>query len=130
MSKKNSIWYIDWIGLGRNEFGGYKIYEITIPKELFTTSLHPKGKNRVLKITKNNIEEYKKLMRRCWETEGIVNGFNYLVIVLNKRNIIGVDATSKFIKKHVAPRLIFHSEAYIWQKPSQIKIKKIETVAI
>ena len=69
-------------------------------------------------------------MRKCWEFGGKALGFDYLVIQLTKRNIIGVDLTSKFIEKHFEPAMIFQPEAFIWQKPSQIKIKKIETVKI
>jgi hypothetical protein len=132
ISKKNSWWYRIWkkIGIDGVNNEGYKIYEITIPKELYTTSLYPKGKNKILKITKNNIKEYKKLMRQCWKFNGKGKGFHYLVIELTKRNIIGVDATSKFIRKHMQSAMIFEPEAFIWQKPSQIKIKKIKTVTI
>ena len=117
--QKNSSWYkIEKDISKQNEYRGYSMYEIIIPKELFTTSLYPNGKNRVLKITKNNIKEYKKLK--------LSDNF---YSILTGRNIIGVDVTSKFIYKHISvDGTINPPEAFIWQKPSQIKIKKIETV--
>jgi len=65
MSKKNSWWYEMKINDGKPKDdykGGHTIYKITIPKKLYTSSLHPKNKNKILKITKNNIDEYIKYL--------------------------------------------------------------------
>ena len=124
MSKKNSRWYINYISMGTlstGYTGGYSIWKITIPKELFTTSLHPKGENKILKITKRNIVDYKKMLKQY-------KGRNALINELTERHIIGIDVTSKFTYKHQALGGLIPLEAFIWQKPSQIKIKKIETV--
>ena len=122
MSKKNSWWYEMKINDGKPKDGykgGYYIYQITIPKELFTTSLHP-TKNKILKITKNNIDEYiKYLDLHC---DGTFQS------ELAKRNIIGVDATNKIVTKYKyrKHKLISPPEARIWKKLPQIKIKKCD----
>nr|QBK88762.1 MAG: hypothetical protein LCMiAC01_04440 [Mimivirus LCMiAC01] len=118
-SRKNSFWYNVEQRIGKEYYGGYIIYEINIPKILFTTSFNP-IKNKIVKITKKNINEYKKLTKQY---KGSIN----FIKEMKKRNIIGIDATSKFISKH---RSLNPPEGYIWKFPNTIKIKKIKVYDI
>ena len=121
-SKKNSFWYNVEKSVGENDYGGYIIYKIYIPKLLFTTSFEEK--NKIVRITSKNINEYNKLLK---EYPGNINFINEM----KKRGIIGIDATSNFIAnfkymnltekpEHITP------EGYLWDFPKMIKITKIQ----
>ena len=118
-SKKNSMWYNIEKQISE-DYGGYIIYEISIPNNLFTLSFNPRTKNKIVKITKENIDEYKKLKKTY-------KGRNNFIEEMNKRNIIGIDATSEIINKHWS---LPAPEGYIWQKPKSIKIKKYKIVKL
>jgi hypothetical protein len=118
-SKKNSFWYNIEKDISK-DYGGYIIYEIYIPNYLFTSSFNPIKKNKIVKITKKNIFEYNQL-------KNVYGGHNDFIEEMKKRNIIGIDATfnkGKIYKTENPP------EGYLWQKPKDIKIKKIETVIL
>ena len=121
-SKKNSIWY-NIEKKASKEFGGYRMYEIYIPQTYFTLSFNPKTKDKIVKITLDNIKEYREL-------KVIPNGFypHYPFIdnIKKKRNIIGIDATLE----HNELRITGLPEGYIWKKPKDIKIKLIEIVKL
>ena len=116
-SKKNSRWYYIWKDISK-DYGGYIEYKISFPRTLYTTSFNPRIKNKIVKITKENIQEYKYLKKKY---KGHIN----FIKEMNKRNIIGIDATSKFIIKYVA-LLRSPPEGFIWKFPKTIKIKKYE----
>ena len=103
-SKKNSGWYNMEKDIGQTNFGGYKIY---IPDNMFTTSFNPRTKNKIVKITKNNLEEYKKIVKKY--------GKKYF---LQNKNIIGIDSTFEHPNNFVQGP----PEGYIWKKPKEIKI--------
>lgn len=113
-SKKDSFWYRLEINISK-DYGGYIIYEICIPKNRFTTSFNPRSK-KIVKITKKNIKEYKKLQDNR-RRDHFMN-----------ENIIGFDLNTKFIEdrrwKYITP------EGFIWEKPNDITIKKIKTVKL
>lgn len=116
-SKKNSFWYNVEKQISE-DYGGYIIYEISIPNNLFTLSFNPRTENKIVKVTKENIDEYKKLIKTH-------KGRKNFIKEMNKRNIIGIDATSEFIHKHWS---LPAPEGYLWQKPESIKIKMIKVV--
>ena len=115
-SKENSWWYNVEKDISK-DYGGYIIYEITIPNNLFTLSFNPRTKNKIVKVTKQNINEYYKLKKTY-------RGHDIFIKEMNKRNIIGIDATS-IIHKSLSP-----PEGYLWQKPKSIKIKMIKIVKL
>lgn len=115
-SKKDSYFYNSWITLSKNEYGGYIIYEIYIPSNMFTTSFNPRTKNKIVKITRENIVEYKKLRK-------IYKGQEIFRKEMDSRGIIGIDCTDKFTHKHQSvgfPTM----EGHIWRFPRSIKIKR------
>jgi len=118
-SKKNSMWYNIEKQISE-DYGGYIIYEISIPNNLFTLSFNPRTKNKIVKITTQNINEYKKLKKTY-------RGHDNFIKEMNKRNIIGIDATSEFIHKH---KTLPPPEGYLWKKPKSIKIKRIKIVKL
>ncbi len=118
-SKKNSFWYNVEQDIGKKDYGGYIIYEIEIPKLQFTTSFNPIKKNKIVKLTPKNIQEYIKI-----RTEVAKKKYNFIE-EMNKRNIIGIDATAKFIKEKYNLQ-IESDEGFIWKFPRTIKIKKIK----
>ncbi len=118
-SKKNSRWYNVEKQISE-DYGGYIIYEIYIPNNIFTLSFTPRTKNKIVRITRQNINEYKKLIKTY-------KGRNNFIKEMNKRNIIGIDATSEFIYKH---KTLPPPEGYLWQKPKSLKIKMIKIVKL
>lgn len=118
-SKRNSRWYNVEKKISQN-YGGYIIYEISIPNNLFTFSFNPRTKNKIVKVNKQNIDEYKKLRK-------MYKGINNFIIEMNKRNIIGIDATSKFINKY---KSLPSPEGYIWKTTKSIKIKRCKIVKL
>lgn len=118
-SKKNSFWYNIEKEISV-DYGGYIIYEIYIPNNLFTSSFKPRTKNKIIKVTKQNINEYKKLKE-------IYGGHTNFIKEMKKNNIIGVDANSSIIYKH---KNLSHPEGYLWEKPDSIKIKRIKIVKL
>lgn len=124
--KKDSFWYNIEKSIGKDDYGGYIIYEVYIPKSLFTTSFNPKEKNKIVKITPDNINEFNDLLKKS------IGKYRYYI--LKKRNIIGVDATANFIANRQFHKYLTSEEAitmitpegYIWSFPKSIKIKKIE----
>ena len=129
-SKKNSFWYNVEQDIGKTDYGGYIIYEIEIPKLQFTTSFNPIKKNKIVKLTPKNIQEYIKIL-----TEVAKKKYNFIE-EMNNRNIIGIDATAKFIREkneeysfiEISEGLIgiTSDEGFIWKFPRTIKIKKIK----
>jgi hypothetical protein len=117
-SKKNSKWNMLEKDVSES-YGGYREYEIDIPKKLFTTSFHPKAKGKVVKINKDNINEYIESRKKYGGHHGIVKE-------MNKRNIIGIDCTLE----HPDAYYTGFPEGFIWKKPSSIKIKLIEVVKL
>ena len=115
-SKKNSFWYNTELEISKDDYyKGYSIYEITIPRKLFTYSFNPK-KPKIVKINKNNIEEYKKLISK-----------KNFIEEMTKKNIIGIDAnlpdSNEYLNKTI---LKTPPEGYIWKTHKDIKIKKIK----
>lgn len=120
-SKKDSFWYRIWPEVGLDNYGAYVMYEIYIPNNMFTTSFNPKfAKNKILKITKKNIAQYKKLYSlKCGGRFDIFKAFGY----------IGIDATASWIKKgNNKGKVMSSPEGILWRKIRGIKIKKIEVV--
>ena len=112
-SKKNSIWYNIEKEVSK-DYGGYRMYEIYIPSSRFTLSFNPKTKDKIVKITPDNIKEYH---------------VHYPIFDnMKKRNIIGIDATLQDLNglypQGTPP------EGYIWKKPKDIKIKLINIVKL
>jgi hypothetical protein len=106
-------------------FGTFLQREINIPTYLFTTSLNPTDKNRILKITVDNIEEFEKLEENFKDTmpdgKRFLN-FQKLQKELNNRHFIGIDQT---IRKEFDG---FNSFGCIWRYIDEIKIGKTETI--
>ena len=114
-SKKNSIWYNIEKEISK-DYGGYRMYEIYIPRTYFTLSFNPKTKNKILKITPDNIKEYNELYPHF----PFINN-------MKKSNIIGIDATQDLNGLY---SMGTPPEGYIWKKPKDIKIKLIEIVKL
>lgn len=115
-SKKNSTWYnIEKEISKEKEYGGFYEYEIYIPATRFTTSFNPRTKNKIVKITHKNIDEFISLIMHQYKNR------NLFIEEMKRRNIIGIDATSDFMYKYVhitgGP-----PEGFIWKKPTDIKI--------
>jgi hypothetical protein len=123
-SKKNSRWYDIEQNISK-DYGGYRMYEIYIPKTRFTTSFNPKTAGKIVKITKNNIKEYFQLRDNY-------KGNNSYIDELKIRNIIGVDATLEHKDKDKDKDKDNYGppEGYVWQKPADIKIKLVEVVKL
>jgi len=124
-SKKQSGW--GWYNCEKKiseDYGGYIEYEIDIPASRFTTSFNPRTKNKIVKITKENIKEYETLrIKQCKGNRSL------FIEEMIKRNIIGIDATTKLMMKY------FHvsggwPEGFIWKKPNDIKIKSVKCVKL
>lgn len=114
-SRKNSRWYRNWKSVGE-DYGGHLEYKISFPRTLYTTSFNPRSKNKIVKITKENIKEYKNLKKKYRGVKFIEE--------MNKRNIIGIDCTPKWTFKHNS-LLISVMEGYFWKKVKEIKIEKV-----
>jgi len=117
-SKKNSGWYNIEKSISE-DYGGYRVYEITIPKKLFTISFNPRTKAKIVKINKDNINEYLELREKY-------RGHHAFIKEMNKRNIIGIDCT----REHKDSYITGPPEGYIWKKQSSIIIKLIEIVKL
>ena len=117
-SKKNSGWYNLEKEISKN-YNGYTIYEISIPTNRYTRSFKPTTVNKIVKITKNNINEYVQLKNEY-------HGHNRFIEEMKKRNIIGIDATIE----HKDAYITGSPEGYIWQKTTDIKIKLIEIIKL
>jgi hypothetical protein len=115
-SKKDSSWHNIEKEISKDH-GGYHEYEIYIPLTLFTTSFNPTTKNKIVKISKNNIEEYCALRKK----------YNKIIFIeeMKKRNIIGIDATTDMMYKY---SIDGPPEGFIWKKPKGIKIKYVKFV--
>ena len=131
-SKKNSFWYNIDINIGECDFNGYIIYKINIPKKYFTTSFNPKGKNKIVKINKNNIYKFSELLHEYGPRKNFIKE-------MNKRNIIGIDATANFIKDKkkykicsfpFGRNIFIEQEGYIWRKMNDIKIEREKIVKL
>jgi hypothetical protein len=106
------------------ELGGYTIYEIDIPKKYFTNSFNPTGKNKIIKINKDNIDEYIRFKNELKIKSKFIEE-------MQKRNLIGVEST--FVDSTVTGNayktnstIITPYEGYIWKKPQDIKISICE----
>lgn len=115
-SKHKSFWYNFEKEISK-DLNGYIEYKIFIPKSLFTYSFNPRTKNKIVKITKHNIHEYQCLKEKY-------RGHNNFIKEMNKRNIIGIDATIKLDYKKYKLETE-HPEGYIWKKLPEITITKI-----
>ena len=80
------------------KYGGFRQLKITIPKKLYTTSLNPKGQNRILKITKDNIDKYKEFIKNYLSNDPTL--YKYI----SKKNIIGL-VDMRFGEEHVNGKL-------------------------
>lgn len=106
LSKKNSFWYTFEKKIGKEEFGGYIIYEICIPRSNFTISFAPKTNNKILKINKKNVKEYVNLKNKY---KGNIN----FIDELKSRGLIGYDATSQNIHKYAQKMTRFHTSELV-----------------
>ncbi len=97
--------------------GGFRQVEICIPKKLYTTSLHPTEKNRILKVTKENFKEYKELMAKYPIKKELYNE-------LSKNNIIGIDATDIMVFGKI------DGGGVLWKMPPEIIIGKTEKMLV
>ena len=113
-SKKNSFWYNTEIDISK-DYGGYKIYEINIPNNLMTLSLHPKNK-KVVKINKNNVDDFMKLKKI--KIGDALKDMDDII----KRNIIG------FIFMNRESNANYPEEGYIFEKIKGITVRLIDTV--
>jgi len=114
-SKKNSFWFQFEKEIGMSDYNGYIIYEIDIPYNFYTYSFNPISKNKIVKINKHNVKEYKRLV-------GEYKGQTAFREEMTKRNIIGIDATWLMDTKAPKGVIIVGEEGYIWEKPDGIKI--------
>lgn len=122
-SKKDSAWYEIEKNIGLDNFGGYIIYEIDIPKRFFTYSFNPTSKNKIVKVNDDNLEEFLRL-----KSENI--GSIKFIEEMKRRNLIGVDSTyvdldkiGNYAKEHkIELFLVTPFEGYIWKKTNGIKI--------
>lgn len=125
LSRKYSFWY-DWEKkIGTQDFGGYVIYEISIPQQQFTHSFAPYTNNKILKINSKNVKEYIYFKNKY---KGHVN-FNK---ELKSRGLIGYDATSPTIQKYAGKMTPFHqAELAIFDfsnfKPTISVVEKYKT---
>ena len=91
-----------------------KIYELFIPTEAYTMSLHPRTP-KIIKITKDTLKNYQNLHH---------NKGNYgCVDILQSRGAIGVDCTDYKGTYGTPP------EGIIWKLPPKGYIKLVEMVA-
>ena len=51
LSKKHSFWYTIEKQIGKEDYGGYIIYEGCIPQNQFTSSFAPNTSDKIVKIT-------------------------------------------------------------------------------
>ena len=119
-SRKNSGWYNIEKNISK-DYGGYRIYEIYIPSSRFSFSFNPKRKGKIVKITKDKINEYKDLHNK----NGLYS-HNLFFDTMKKRGIIGIDATLEDKDLYITGP----PEGYIWKKPKDIKIKLINIVKL
>lgn len=112
LSRKKSFWYNVEKNVGATEYGGYIIYEICIPKNNFTYSFRPITNNKIVKITKDNVDKYIQLRNKY---PGQINFFNEL----KKRNLIGYDATSSSIQEYIYNKMIIYKKTgmYLYHTP-------------
>ena len=108
-SKKDSYWYKVEKIVGCTNYGGYKTYEIFIPSEAYTTSMHPRTP-KIIKITSETINDFKKI----WD------GHNATIALFKKRGAIGVDCTDHYGVYRNPP------EGIIWKLPPKAYIKLVE----
>lgn len=98
-NKKDISFNLFWKDVGKDEeWGGYREYELFIPKEYFTESLNPRNKGKIYKLTKRNKSEFKKFIRPFQVETGKrfkkgVKFFNRSKIIeeLKKRGFGGLD---------------------------------------
>ena len=109
-SKKKSGWYIMEKDISK-DYGGYRIYEIYIPASRFTTSFTPTKKNKIFKVTKNNVEEYTKLFK---------SGKMYQL--MKTYGMIGIDGT--FVE------IYGPGEGFIKKKTTDIIIKLVDIIKL
>jgi len=114
-STKNSFWYNIEREISK-DYGGYVIYKIYIPSSFFSYSFKPRSRNKIVKVTDDNLDKYKELKIN---TKGHL-GF---IKAMKKRNIIGIEANYCSDKDYCR-------EGYIWQKPRNIKISCVKVVKL
>lgn len=115
-SKKNSGWYNIEKDISIN-YNGYRVYEIYIPKTRYTFTFNPRTSGKIVKITVENIGEYIKLKNKY-------KNYNTFIKEMQKRNIIGIDATIEHIDAYITGP----PEGYIWKKSIDVTIRLIETI--
>ncbi len=100
------------------DFNGYIEYSIEIPDDLFTEELKP-NTNKILRITKNNIKEYEKIIKK-------LNIKNLLTYLLNN-NYIGLDTTDDLFNRKNKFKWGFTNELILnnFDKVSKLKIEEI-----
>ena len=121
-SKKNSSWYCLEKKISK-DYGGYIEYKIYIPSSRFTNSFNPRKKNMIVKISKININKYKKIL-----TIEYNNNRNLFIKDMKKKNIIGIDANTDLLYDLGFP--FSGPEGFIWSKPNDIKIEQIKCVKL
>jgi len=115
------------------EFGGYLLYTIDVPDNMITTSLYPTSK-KILKITKDNLNELKKIIKLQTKIPIYqINPINHIECIQEfNPNIIGLDlldinnSLGYFIKTNKKGKKVKDNcakQGYIWEIPSDIKIK-------
>ena len=131
-SKKNSFWYNFEKTIGLEDgYGGYSEYEISIPQKYFTYSLKPQKKNKILKLTPKNIEDFIRLHKN------IENKYNSPKVLRDEyinKNFIGIDATNKQLQnlykklKYDPDPQLDRGQGWITIKLKDITIKKVNVV--
>jgi hypothetical protein len=110
-SRMNS-WYYETYKSAWKESIIYKIY---IPLSRYTTSFNPRCKNKIVRVTLQNVDEYKYIRKKY-------KGHSNFIKEMNKRGIIGIDSTDIKLNRYPTLRPL---EGYFWSKPNDIIIKKI-----
>ena len=126
LSKKKSFWYTVEKQIGKDDYGGYIIYEVCIPPNQFTSSFAPNTSDKIVKITQKNVKEYINLKN---EHRGSIKFFGEL----KSRRLIGYDATSPSIQKYAHKMSMFHEPElaifdFTHYKPAFNVIEKHKTV--
>ncbi len=114
-SKKNSWYYETYKSAWKESI----IYKIHIPLSRYTTSFNPRYKNKIVKITMQNVNEYKYLRKKY-------KGHYNFIKEMNMRGVIGIDSTNIKLNRYPTLRPL---EGYFWRKPFDIIITKYIFVA-
>lgn len=89
-SKKDYFWNDLEKKIGLSSFKGYREYELFIFPSLFTETLTPRTRNKILKVTKNNEDKIRTLIKNFMRDNGCFDRSSFLE-ELKRRNFIGID---------------------------------------